>query len=319
MRAADVGRKAMGPKNMGPKNMKRETARLRRAALVWGALAAAPALGMDAAQAEGAARAEGLDTEHLFGFAEGSDIGQPGELELETETTGRFGKRHGRFSAVDAAISLKAPVTPNFRLSPGFIVSHHDIHGAPDQVDRRSTALDGAFLDMRFRLLDRAAGPFGLTIGVTPGFGGVEPGTGLRSREYGASFRLLLDREIIPGQFVAALNVSYDLGVSRPHASGVGHASGLDVTGGLSWRLAPDVFVGAEARYARAYEGLGLDRYAGQALFAGPTLYLALGPHLWASVAWHAQIAGGASRHAGHFDLDQFERHQVRLRVGGHF
>ncbi|MGV2981642.1 hypothetical protein ACERNI_15750 [Camelimonas sp. ID_303_24] len=262
---------------------------------------------------------EPLDTEHLFGFAEGSDIGQPGELELETEATGRFGKRHGSFSAIDAAISLKAPVTRSFRLSPGFIVSRYDIHGMPDQVDRHRTALDGAFLDMRFRVLDRAVAPVGLTLGVTPGFGGVEPGTGLRSREYGASFKVLIDREIIPGQLIAALNLDYDMGVSRPHASGVGHGSGVGVTAALSWRLRPDVFVGAEAHYARAYEGLGLDRYAGQALFVGPTLYVAFGSHLWASVAWRAQLAGDARHHAGHFDLDQFERHQVRLRVGGHF
>ena len=332
----------------GPKEMGSGVGRFGRMIVAGGVLAMAPVIQVGAVQAEVTAREavtsrawprqlhatgqpergggasvrsgdEPLDTEHLFGFAEGSDIGQPGELELETETTGRFGKRHGSFSAVDAAISLKAPVTRSFRLSPGFIVSRYDIHGMPDQPDRHRTALDGAFLDMRFRVLDRAAAPFGLTLGVTPGFGGVEPGTGLRSREYGASFKVLIDREIIPGQLIAALNLTYDMGVSRPHASGVGRASGFDITGALSWRLGPDVFVGAEARYARAYEGLGLDRYAGQALFAGPTLYVGLGSHLWASVAWHAQLAGDGRQHAGHFDLDQFERHQVRLRVGGHF
>src|SRR5262249_16870818 len=33
-----------------------------------------------------------VDTEHMFGFTEGSDVGAAGEKELETDSTGRFGK-----------------------------------------------------------------------------------------------------------------------------------------------------------------------------------------------------------------------------------
>ena len=42
-----------------------------------------------------------VDSEHLFGFTEGADIGAVGELELEQETTGRLGKRGGTFRAFD--------------------------------------------------------------------------------------------------------------------------------------------------------------------------------------------------------------------------
>jgi len=40
---------------------------------------------------------EGFDTEHIFGFMIGSDVGNPGERELQTETTGRFGKGSGTY------------------------------------------------------------------------------------------------------------------------------------------------------------------------------------------------------------------------------
>jgi hypothetical protein len=33
-----------------------------------------------------------FDTEHIFGFAEGSDIGSKGELEIESVTIGSFGE-----------------------------------------------------------------------------------------------------------------------------------------------------------------------------------------------------------------------------------
>ena len=64
-----------------------------------------PALG----QAQESRRVAGIDTEHIFGFTEGSDIGKKGEKEIESSLTGRFGKprrrvdgRHRRDGADDA-------------------------------------------------------------------------------------------------------------------------------------------------------------------------------------------------------------------------
>ena len=37
--------------------------------------------------------AEGIDTEHLFGFMIGSDVGSAGEREFQSQTTGRFSKK----------------------------------------------------------------------------------------------------------------------------------------------------------------------------------------------------------------------------------
>ena len=44
------------------------------------------------------------DTEHMFGFTEGSDIGKAGEKELETDSTGRFGKLGSSYNAVATAL-----------------------------------------------------------------------------------------------------------------------------------------------------------------------------------------------------------------------
>jgi hypothetical protein len=44
------------------------------------------------------ARASDVDSEHLFGFTEGADIGEAGEREAETETIGRFGRAEGTYA-----------------------------------------------------------------------------------------------------------------------------------------------------------------------------------------------------------------------------
>ncbi len=48
-----------------------------------------------------------IDTEHMFGFTEGSDIGEAGERELEAEPTGRFGKQDGSYNAVATGFQAK--------------------------------------------------------------------------------------------------------------------------------------------------------------------------------------------------------------------
>ena len=59
-----------------------------------------------------------FDTEHIFGFAEGSDIGSKGELEIESVTIGSFGEL-GSYSNIDNETSLRYGVTNELRLSIG--------------------------------------------------------------------------------------------------------------------------------------------------------------------------------------------------------
>jgi hypothetical protein len=43
------------------------------------------------------ARADAIDTEHLFDFTIGTDIGEVGEKEFESNTLSRLGKRSGSY------------------------------------------------------------------------------------------------------------------------------------------------------------------------------------------------------------------------------
>jgi hypothetical protein len=79
------------------------------------------------------------------------------------------------------------------------------------------------------------------------------------------------------------------------------------------------VFIGAEARNIRLYEGLGLGRFAGQALYVGPTLYMTFGAQFWLSAAWNVQAWGTTAEGGGTLDSTNFERHQVRFRLGVNF
>ena len=79
--------------------------------------------------------------------------------------------------------------------------------------------------------------------------------------------------------------------------------------------MRPGIFFGGEAQYLRTYQGIGLDWFAGEALFVGPTMYASLAKNMAISAAWNVQVAGHAVDIPGALDLKNFERHRAQLRL----
>jgi hypothetical protein len=275
------------------------------------------------AQAEPRKAAHGageVDTEHMFGFTEGSDIGGVGEKELETDSTGRFGRATGSYSNIATAFEAKYTFTEYFRVSAAATVSFYDITGVNGFDDRRQTALQSFSIDARFRLLDRERAPIGLTIGIIPKWGLKDDVSGAPADQYRTEFLLIADRELMPDRLFGAINVGYGQERTRLRVSDESsHDSALDVSAALAAQLMPSVFIGAEARHIRLYEGLGLGQFAGQALYVGPTLYMTFGAQFWLSAAWNVQAWGTTAEGGGALDLTNFERNQVRFRLGVNF
>jgi hypothetical protein len=261
-----------------------------------------------------------VDTEHMFGFTEGSDIGEAGEKELEADSTGRFGKFGGSYNTVATALEAKYSFSDRFRLSAVATVAYYDITGMNAIDDRRQAALQSVSFDARFRLFDREHAPFGLTLSVEPHRGFADEMSGEPADQYGAEFRVLADRELIPGRLFAAFNVSYEPEQTRLRGSGETlRESMLGVGAALAMQVMPNVFIGAEARSLHHYDGLGLNGFAGQALYIGPTFYATFGERYFISAAWNVQVWGAVAGSSGALDLDNFERHHVKLRVGARF
>jgi hypothetical protein len=261
-----------------------------------------------------------VDTEHMFGFTEGSDIGEAGEKELETDSTGRFGKLDGSYNNVATALEAKYSFSDRFRLSAVATVAYYDIAGVSGFDDRRQAALQSVSFDARFRLFDREHAPFGLTLSVEPRRGFADEMGGEGADQYGAEIRMLADRELIPGRLFAALNMSYEPEQTRLRGSGETlRESMLGIGAALAMQVMPNVFIGAEARTLRHYEGLGLNSFAGQALYIGPTFYATFGQGYFLSAAWNVQVWGSVAETSGALDLVNFERHQAKLRLGVNF
>ncbi len=272
-----------------------------------------PAHGLSSAHAE-------IDTEHIFGFSMGSDIGKPGEIEVEFENVGAFGKRSGTYAAWAGLNQAKFTLSDNFRIAPGFALSGQRINGVPGLADHQDLAFSGAAVELRYKLIDRAVAPFGLTLHAQPGWSRIDDGSGMHIEQYGGEFAALFDRELVKDRLFAAFNVWYATGGTREIATNLWrHDSEMQLQAAISYALQPALVLGLGVRYARAYDGGGLDRFAGDAVFAGPTFSYTISKEIGISGTWQTQIAGRAAGDSRNLNLDQFERHQALLRINLHF
>ena len=251
-------------------------------------LVLAPGLSAQAAEKDGH-KANELDSEHIFGFTEGSDIGEKGEKEAEVEPLMRFGKRTGSYFATSTAFLYKYSLTDDFRVAPVFSLSSHSISGVTDLDDRHSFDFEGTGAEIRYRLLNREKAPFGA----------------------------LFDKELIHDRLFGALNFGYEPAWTKVKATDESErSSALSMSGALSTVVRPGVVVGMELRYARDYDGIGLNTFVGDALFLGPSIMIKVSDKAFVSAAWNTQVAGHASGESGSLNLTDFERNQIRLRFG---
>jgi hypothetical protein len=267
-----------------------------------------------------ATKAADVDTEHLFGFTEGSDIGEAGEREIESDSTFRAGKTTGSFADTASELEFKYTAFENFRVSAAATLAYYDIGGVTGMDDRRQGSLQSLSFNARYRLLDHDRAPFGMTVSVEPHWGFVDETSGTVIEHFGWEGDLFFDRALVPDLLFGALNLHYDTDRAETVAGGgADQQPTLGISLAVAGQVVQGVWIGGEARYFRAYEGAGFEIFSGDALYLGPTLYAKLGERVWISAAFNIQARGRSVTDPGALNLVDFERYQGKFRLGYEF
>lgn len=264
--------------------------------------------------------AEEIDTEHIYGFMIGSDVGDPGEREFQETTTGRFSKQAGTYQALGQELELEFVPLKNLRIEIETTLAAYNIASVPGMVDRTQADWQGAALDLRYQFLDRRTALFGLTLGLESHGNRIDETTASRAKDFGNELTLALERDLIPGLAVATLNLGYQ--PEWTHFAGLPTAeqdSTLAAAFGVMAQVRPDFLLGGEVRYFRKYEGIGLEEPAGEAFFVGPTAYFQLSERARLTATWSIQAWGRPAGTSATLDLVNFERQQARVIFGFNF
>jgi hypothetical protein len=270
-----------------------------------------------------------VDTENLFGFTEGSDTGKKGEQEVLSDTVVRFSKRRseaGRsgYAVANTKLSYQFDPLDNLSIEFGLFGDVRRVRNIVDLNDKAYGTFDGVSIELKYQFLKGSnEQPLGLAVELRPRFARVLPIEGQGADIFDMESVLQLDLRLVPDRVWLGSNLSFEPTVGRLRGSGeTDRSSTLLWSNAIMTRVAQDTFIGPEVRYLRAYDGAFLNRFEGQAVFLGPSLYHRFSDKAFLTLAYTTQVAGHSRdpEDAGRaFDLRQFERHAVRVKFGVEF
>ncbi len=261
----------------------------------------------------------GIESENLFGLTLGSDIDGPGSRAAALEVNSRIGARAGRYAATGLKLEFAYGATEQLSVAGSLLAGWRNSRNVPGQADLNAFAFDGVGAELRWRFLERGPSPVGLTLHIEPSLRVTDERTGERGLGFAFENRLIADAAIIPDKLFAAVNLIYDVEAFRPKGAPQERASTAGLSGALTYQLRPGLFVGADIRYLRAYEGLTLEKFRGWAIFAGPTLFWHATDNVWLSATYAFQIAGRERCSTDTYDLGNFPRQMLKFKIGVEF
>ncbi len=252
--------------------------------------------------ADGAGK-EKIETEHIFGFTEGTDIGGKGEQEFESTTVGRFGTP-GEYTATGNESAYRNVIFDGFRLSFSALPEYYGVHDMSGLANRDRLDLGGLSSEFRWQVSDRTSFPIGLSLSLMPEWRRLDDPTGANAEGFEIPAAIAIDAALIPDKLFMASNLIYDPSILRTGGAWE-HDTSLEASTAASYALTPEVFVGAEIRYV-SWDNQGL--MSSRGLFAGPSLYLKLSKTAALKVAWSAEISNETAYGPS---LANFERNQA--------
>jgi hypothetical protein len=267
-----------------------------------------------------AASAACLETNALptdvFGFTTGSDVTDVGAWGGTVTANGVFTSRSTRVSGVTGVAQVATGLFRCFEIAPYAFLGGADAT-ARGGASGSSTAYGGG-IEAKYKFLGRDLHGVGATVDLDVSAGNTRfsglLGAGTVT-SYNVAARLFLDRELVAGLLYGALNLEHVSTFSR--VAGVSaDASQFNVRAALSAKVAPNLFVGAEALYSRTYQDAGYGRFLGDAFMVGPNMLWAINDKWTFNAAYQIQVAGKARALPGDLNLNQYTMHYARVKLG---
>lgn len=276
--------------------------------------------------------------EALFGYLRGAETLPKGATEVVQHLTRRWDKGAGSYTAYDSKTELEHGFTDRFT-GAAYILGQSVntqgllIDGYIPADANTGPKFSGVELSAKYNFLSPAKDDFGLSIYVSGTYASLDPHSGQKKDKYMVETWLLAQKNFLDDQLIWVGN----LGLESTYAVRL-PIEGMTLTQdqwpttpemelgilagtGLSYRVAPNWYVGAEALYDSEYETeVGRERWS---LQAGPNVHYGA-KNWWFTATWLPQLKGGGfETYPGQTDtnlhLIEKTKQEVRLKVGFNF
>lgn len=260
----------------------------------------------------------GSADENYFGYTYGAETLPKGHSELYQWSTFRTGKINGSYRALDLQTEYEYGFTDRLQGAVYLNAIKHDVSGVAGFTNRDQFRFNGFQAALKYNALSPYKDSIGLAYYVEPGYKRYSRKSGKREDIFFLETKIITQKNYLEGALVWATNFSAEL--EREHdIAGEEWATELELTlsSGLSYRIAPRWFIGTEGVVTSAFERANLSELGEYAIFLGPNLHYA-SSRWWFTITALSQITGWPTN-AGDRNLNNFEKLEVRLKVGLNF
>lgn len=268
--------------------------------------------------------------ENLLGYNYGAETLPKGKTEAYVWFTDRRGKDEGDYDAQDYQLEIEHGISDKVQVS-GYLdfVSHHIRGLEPEFEDKdhdfRFQGLQGS---VKWAALSPYKDGIGLALYVEPVWKRIDKISGEKGREFELENKLILQKNFLDDRLIWIGNLTAEMEFEREKevdalTGQIEHENetelALEATTGLSYRVAPNWFLGVEGRYHSEYPDFP-DRFSREhyAFFAGPTIHYG-GKRWWLTATWLPQIGGRPSPAGSDLHLEEHEKRELRLKIGYNF
>lgn len=277
-----------------------------------------------------------LADENLFGYVSGAETLPEGVKEAYLWITRRDDKGIGEYSAYDVEAEFEYGLTSRLTGAVALKAMSIDTQGilidgyvpADEEYGLRPSGVEAK---LKYKFLSPVLNDIGLAARLSLEHSWLDPHSGQDKDTTSVGLDLQAQKFFLDDQLVAVGNFGIESTYAK-RADIDGLPSGFDwptdpemeielkAGTGLSYRIAPRWFVGAETFYETEFETeVGQERWSWH---AGPTVHYA-DKKWWATLTWLQQIRGGGEQYAGQTDTDlhliEKTKQELRFKVGYNF
>lgn len=274
--------------------------------------------------------------ESLFGALKGAETLPENALEFVQHLTRRYDKGQGNYNALDAKTELEYGITNRltaavYLLGQAIQSEGLLINGYIPKDENYGMRASGLEASVKYNFLSPAKDDFGLATYFSTSYAWLDPHSGQDKKKLTFELELLLQKYFSDGELIWVGNIGMestmaqrgaiaDLDPAVEWSTAPEMEIGFRAGTGLSYRVAPNWFVGGEIIYDTEFEtAVGQERRSVQ---AGPTVHYG-SKNWWATLSYLPQINGGGEKYDGQLDnnlhLIEKTKQEIRLKIGFNF
>ncbi|MEP7130065.1 MAG: DUF6662 family protein [Sphingomicrobium sp.] len=264
-----------------------------------------------------------------FGYVYTAETEEAGETEVELWATDRRGKGQGHYDAQDYRLEVERGITDRFQIAAYANFAGHHIRGVEPDLDKvgRDFAFQGLSAEFIYALRKPTNGRLGVALYAEPGWSRIHKISGEEGTEYEVELKAIVQKNFLDDRLVWAANLTFEPEWERESGAPLAAVDeeawekelNVEVASGLSYRVAPKLWLGIEGRYHSVYpdwtHGLHRENYS---LYAGPSVHYDGGK--WSITgAWLPQLFGSPNAGGSSLEFDDHEKRELRVKLSYEF